>query len=483
MSQKTSRKGVVNEEKDKTDTPVKEMKKKMAANAEKEKAAAEKSESQPEKVAEKAKATEKQEKNVKQPDKTENTKTPEKSKEEKKAEKNDKAEKDKKIEKPAEKKTEQEKPKDDGKGDKHKKQKQNGHNGTETNGDAELNGNGTDAELNGRVSAESSDELDVHEDDELFPELTYDDSEDSFEPPTPDGPSRSYTRRSQSKESKVLKLNQDSLATDRKLRSADSPKPETKKHNDATDKKDVGKDKEDEKEKAGDGESEKKDKMDVEVVDVEVEADSRKLDTNFSKSRVKVSPYRRSMRLADQTTSSVMANYTGNNTTMEMDITETSSFITEDPSLDDSYLSGLRSIRGRRSYKRLSELSLRSVRAAAEQPARPTAPVVGRKRRPAAEAEAGEGDGREGEGEGREDAHKRPRLLERIAQPFRRSVGNGGNQRRAAEIVGLNTDLPLSAPLWVADPEALKPGADVTPPLVPHPPAPAHGDSKRCTIM
>nr|XP_053619507.1 translation initiation factor IF-2-like isoform X4 [Plodia interpunctella] len=436
MSQKTSRKGVVNEEKDKTDTPVKEMKKKMAANAEKEKAAAEKSESQPEKVAEKAKATEKQEKNVKQPDKTENTKTPEKSKEEKKAEKNDKAEKDKKIEKPAEKKTEQEKPKDDGKGDKHKKQKQNGHNGTETNGDAELNGNGTDAELNGR-----------------------------------------------SKESKVLKLNQDSLATDRKLRSADSPKPETKKHNDATDKKDVGKDKEDEKEKAGDGESEKKDKMDVEVVDVEVEADSRKLDTNFSKSRVKVSPYRRSMRLADQTTSSVMANYTGNNTTMEMDITETSSFITEDPSLDDSYLSGLRSIRGRRSYKRLSELSLRSVRAAAEQPARPTAPVVGRKRRPAAEAEAGEGDGREGEGEGREDAHKRPRLLERIAQPFRRSVGNGGNQRRAAEIVGLNTDLPLSAPLWVADPEALKPGADVTPPLVPHPPAPAHGDSKRCTIM
>nr|XP_053619508.1 eukaryotic translation initiation factor 5B-like isoform X5 [Plodia interpunctella] len=427
MSQKTSRKGVVNEEKDKTDTPVKEMKKKMAANAEKEKAAAEKSESQPEKVAEKAKATEKQEKNVKQPDKTENTKTPEKSKEEKKAEKNDKAEKDKKIEKPAEKKTEQEKPKDDGKGDKHKAK------ATRT-------------------------------------------------PETP-RPTSAKHDGDDSKESKVLKLNQDSLATDRKLRSADSPKPETKKHNDATDKKDVGKDKEDEKEKAGDGESEKKDKMDVEVVDVEVEADSRKLDTNFSKSRVKVSPYRRSMRLADQTTSSVMANYTGNNTTMEMDITETSSFITEDPSLDDSYLSGLRSIRGRRSYKRLSELSLRSVRAAAEQPARPTAPVVGRKRRPAAEAEAGEGDGREGEGEGREDAHKRPRLLERIAQPFRRSVGNGGNQRRAAEIVGLNTDLPLSAPLWVADPEALKPGADVTPPLVPHPPAPAHGDSKRCTIM
>lgn len=69
-----------------------------------------------------------------------------------------------------------------------------------------LNANGvTDDALNGTVSADSDDELlviDDHQDDqdELFPELTYDDTSDveCFEPPTPENaPSRSLTRRSQ----------------------------------------------------------------------------------------------------------------------------------------------------------------------------------------------------------------------------------------------------------------------------------------------
>ncbi|XP_060807058.1 nucleolar protein dao-5 isoform X1 [Amyelois transitella] len=491
MSQKTSRKAPApaSEDKEKTDSPVKDMKKKMAANAEKEKekAVAEKSDNQ----------TEKQDKNAKQPEKTAE-KAPEK-KEEKKVEKNDKVEKDKKNEKPAEKKPEADKPKED-KMDKNKKQ--NGHNGTE-NGAAALNGNGTDAEVNGRVSAESEDELDAHEDDELFPELTYDDSEDSFEPPTPDGvPSRSFTRRSQakltrtpetprpasakhdaaedSKEAKVLKMKDDTLATDRKLRSADSPKPESKKDtkDDVKDKKQEAKDKKDDGEKGKESEVEK-DKLVVDVVvDVEIEEGGRKPDTNFSKSRVKVSPYRRSVRLADQTNSSVMANYTGNNTTMEMDITETSSFITEDPSLDDSYLSGLRSIRGRRSYKPLKEMNLRniagnrstrsntSITVPGEQPSRPTGTVVGRKRKPEA------GDDVEVATEAGESGGKRARLLGLL----RRSVPRAHVARRAAEIVGINTDLPLSAPVSTdtVDPETLKP-ATVTPS--------GDRDAKRCVVM
>lgn len=49
---------------------------------------------------------------------------------------------------------------------------------------------------------------------------------------------------------------------------------------------------------------------------------------------------------------------------MEMDITESSSFMSEDPSLDlseSSYLSGLRNIRGRRSYKQLKEMTIKKV--------------------------------------------------------------------------------------------------------------------------
>ncbi|XP_060807063.1 myb-like protein X isoform X5 [Amyelois transitella] len=394
MSQKTSRKAPApaSEDKEKTDSPVKDMKKKMAANAEKEKekAVAEKSDNQ----------TEKQDKNAKQPEKTAE-KAPEK-KEEKKVEKNDKVEKDKKNEKPAEKKPEADKPKED-KMDKNK-----------------------------------------------------------------------------SKEAKVLKMKDDTLATDRKLRSADSPKPESKKDtkDDVKDKKQEAKDKKDDGEKGKESEVEK-DKLVVDVVvDVEIEEGGRKPDTNFSKSRVKVSPYRRSVRLADQTNSSVMANYTGNNTTMEMDITETSSFITEDPSLDDSYLSGLRSIRGRRSYKPLKEMNLRniagnrstrsntSITVPGEQPSRPTGTVVGRKRKPEA------GDDVEVATEAGESGGKRARLLGLL----RRSVPRAHVARRAAEIVGINTDLPLSAPVSTdtVDPETLKP-ATVTPS--------GDRDAKRCVVM
>lgn len=559
MSQKVStRKGGVNEDKEKekrqTDSPVKEMKKKVAANAEKEKQAAEKS---AEKVGEKnsgEKSNDKTEKNVDKSDK----KTTEKN-QEKKAEA-------------------QEKPKEDSsKGERNGKEKQEEKKDTrKQNGKDVHNGvsdvtntNGTDEALNGTVSESDDDEMlviDDHDQDELFPELTYDDTSDAecFEPPTPENaPSRSLTRRSQakvtrtpetprpssdrqpdaaaddSKDSKVLKLKDDALATDRKLRSADSPKPDGKKSQDKTqekpqestkqtqetpkkqDKQEAKKTQENESKQDGDKverNGEKSEKMEVEiVVDVEGAEDAagteepRKTDTNFSKSRVKVSPYRRSgrsSRLADHTASSVMANYTGNNTTMEMDITETSSFVSEDPSLDDSYLSGLRNIRGRRSYKPLKEMTLRnfavnrSARSLAslnssEQPTRPTGTVVGRKRKPESdEVELGE-EAQEvgGDAEAEGVIGKRRRLLERIAQPFRRTLASTPlPARRAAEIVGINTDLPLSAPVLSTDtfdPESLKATASTplaTPLATPTatPAANNHGpekDSKRCIIM
>ncbi|XP_031763946.2 caldesmon-like isoform X4 [Galleria mellonella] len=482
MSQKVStRKGGVNEDKEKekrqTDSPVKEMKKKVAANAEKEKQAAEKS---AEKVGEKnsgEKSNDKTEKNVDKSDK----KTTEKN-QEKKAEA-------------------QEKPKEDSsKGERNGKEKQEEKKDTrKQNGKDVHNGvsdvtntNGTDEALNGT-----------------------------------------------SKDSKVLKLKDDALATDRKLRSADSPKPDGKKPQDKTqekpqestkqtqetpkkqDKQEAKKTQENESKQDGDKverNGEKSEKMEVEiVVDVEGAEDAagteepRKTDTNFSKSRVKVSPYRRSgrsSRLADHTASSVMANYTGNNTTMEMDITETSSFVSEDPSLDDSYLSGLRNIRGRRSYKPLKEMTLRnfavnrSARSLAslnssEQPTRPTGTVVGRKRKPESdEVELGE-EAQEvgGDAEAEGVIGKRRRLLERIAQPFRRTLASTPlPARRAAEIVGINTNLPLSAPVLSTDtfdPESLKATASTplaTPLATPTatPAANNHGpekDSKRCIIM
>ncbi|XP_026754050.2 caldesmon-like isoform X3 [Galleria mellonella] len=506
MSQKVStRKGGVNEDKEKekrqTDSPVKEMKKKVAANAEKEKQAAEKS---AEKVGEKnsgEKSNDKTEKNVDKSDK----KTTEKN-QEKKAEA-------------------QEKPKEDSsKGERNGKEKQEEKKDTrKQNGKDVHNGvsdvtntNGTDEALNGTAKVTRTPET-----------------------PRPSSDRQPDAAADDSKDSKVLKLKDDALATDRKLRSADSPKPDGKKPQDKTqekpqestkqtqetpkkqDKQEAKKTQENESKQDGDKverNGEKSEKMEVEiVVDVEGAEDAagteepRKTDTNFSKSRVKVSPYRRSgrsSRLADHTASSVMANYTGNNTTMEMDITETSSFVSEDPSLDDSYLSGLRNIRGRRSYKPLKEMTLRnfavnrSARSLAslnssEQPTRPTGTVVGRKRKPESdEVELGE-EAQEvgGDAEAEGVIGKRRRLLERIAQPFRRTLASTPlPARRAAEIVGINTNLPLSAPVLSTDtfdPESLKATASTplaTPLATPTatPAANNHGpekDSKRCIIM
>ncbi|XP_028178970.1 uncharacterized protein LOC114366320 isoform X7 [Ostrinia furnacalis] len=509
MSQKASRKSAVNEEKEKnTDTPVKEMKKKMAANAEKEKQAAEKLAEKPsekhdkkEKAAEKPDKSDKSDKPAEKPEKS--TEKVEKSAEkndkvDKKAEKSDKKEKqpEKKADPPAEKKEEKE-PKDD-KGKPEKPEPKKSDAKPKQNGSS-LNGS-THPDENGTVSPDDdSDELA----DEMFPELAYDDASDpEFEPP--DATGRSYTRRSQAKsartpetprpasdkttdaaddQSKVLKLKEDApTASDRKLRSSDSPKPQDKKSQDKE------KPQEKEKEQAKnaletqkvqetkDGKQEsvknqeekengdKTEKIEVDVV-IEIEGD-------------------------------------GNNTTMEMDITESSFVSHEEGSLDDSsYLSGLRSIRGRRSYKPLKEMTLRHVTAnrsanksaanvsVNEQPARPTGTVVGRKRKPEAEdsieiaSEAGELLG---------SAHsKRMRLLERLTHSFRRTTSTPLPARRAAEIVGINTDLPLTAPVAspaTFDPEALKPAPEdhapgPAPIAVPLPHAEPERDNKRCVVM
>ncbi|XP_028028152.1 myb-like protein X isoform X2 [Bombyx mandarina] len=520
MSQKvTTRKGAIGEEKEKrqTDSPAKDVKKKTA-NAEKDKQTTsekpEKSDKQQEKVPEKP--VEKDKKDQKDKKETEKKDSPQEKKEDSKTEKSGKPDKP------------------DG------KPKENGNdvrNGTETPSNGGQDANGTVSDTDDEALVIDDDEPQ----DELFPELAYDDSDiEGFEPPTPENlPSRSFTRRSQvkasrspetprpasdkqtaadgadhPKDSKVLKLKDDTLASDRKLRSADSPKPQDKKPQEEPPKESEGEDQkaaEDQKaekpqnleEKTQKVEEQKKieeakevneessgdraDKLEVEVV-VEIEADDepRKVDTNYSKSRVKVSPYRRSMRLADQTTSSVLANYTGNNTTMEMDITE-SSFVTaaeEEPALDDSsYLRGLRSIRGRTSYKPLKEITLRHVTAArtnrsalpaaaAAAESRPTAPVVGRKRKP------------EPERDSPPHSDKRLRLLDRIAAPFRRGpVGLVTLPRRTPEIVGINTDLPLTAP--VASPDTFDPESLKAPPPEPvATPLPRdERDGKRCVLM
>ncbi|XP_026729028.1 enolase-phosphatase E1-like isoform X6 [Trichoplusia ni] len=470
MSQKVSRKTAVNEEKDKRQatSPVKEMKKKMAANAEKEKQAAEKA---TEKAAEKTeKIVEKPDKGApksvekapEKSDKQDKSEKPEKSAEkktEKPAEKKAEKPAEKKAEKPAEKKPEPQAEKSkaevsaeekNGKPEKQEskkpeasKQKQNGrdrvHNGVS---DVTLGTNGTDDVLNGTPSH------------------------------------------------KVLKLKDDAPSTDRKLRSADSPKPDGKKKSQDSPKKQdkEGLEKVEEGktlEEFGKKEQSQEEKTEVEVV-VDVETnEGRKPDTNYSKSRVKVSPYRRSLRGADQTNSSLLANYTGNNTTMEMDITESSSVL-EDAALDDSsYLRGLRSIRGRCSYKLLphdrttrSQASAGNTPAARlpSEPSRPTGTVVGRKRKPDAEEE-GPGAGREGAGPGAPG--KRMRVLERLAEPFRRVAA-------AAEIVGINTDLPLSAPVVspaTLDPEALKPAEPLPGRALAAPLAAARDDTKRCAVM
>ncbi|XP_045780716.1 muscle M-line assembly protein unc-89-like isoform X2 [Maniola jurtina] len=549
MSQIVTRKGPVGEEKDKrqTDSPVKEMKKKIAANAEKEKQAAEKptekpahSEKRPEKASEKidkdkpADKTDKKDKVDKTPDKREkldksvdkkdsklDKSIDKKDKLDKSIEKKDKTERsgDKKE---AEKKenavekesTSEKKEGDDKKEDKSSKEKdgkvETDEKAKKPEPKAKENGAKVNGEQNGDTVSSEDELQDLDEKDEMFPELAYEDSDgEYFEPPTPEGvPSRSYTRRSQSK---LLKLKEDVPSSDRKLRSADSPKPHDRKEragsnsSDATNKVlipvvvlEEANIHENEEKKAEEMEVEtnsaqEKAEREIEVVvEVENEDEGRvKADTNYSKSRVKVSPYRRSARLADNTNTSLLANYTGNNTTMEMDITaETSSFISEEP--ESPYLSGLRSIRGRRSYKPLREMALRNIgvysstrsntstTTVSEHPTRPTGTVVGRKRKPSHEETI------ELATEVEEAARsKRARLLERLAKPFR-MVSTPLPARRAAEIVGINTDLPLSAPVASTetfDPEAIKPPT-VTPV---DPPTPVtrinERDSKRCVVM
>ncbi|XP_047539640.1 methyl-CpG-binding domain-containing protein 10-like isoform X4 [Vanessa atalanta] len=479
MSQIVTRKGPKGEDKEKrqTDSPVKEMKKKIAANAEKEKQAAEKNaeksvqsdkkaEKSTEKVAEKP--SERKEKSEKGLDKS----IDKKDKAEKSAEKNESTsdKKDTTIDKTTDKKeklsdktTEKKEKSSDKTTDKKEKQSDKKDAATEKATDSK--------EKNGKM------------------ELS---EEKAKKPETKAKENGAATNGEQNGDtSKLLKLKDDALSTDRKLRSADSPKPQDKK----IEKVQEGKKSESPKKdslKAVQEEPSKPDEKDKNATDVEIEvvveienederaeggADERrvKADTNFSKSRVKVSPYRRAREPADV---SLLANYTGNNTTMEMDITESSLDAPESP-----YLSGLRTIRARRSYRVLQEVSLRSAcrpsrnelagsgAPPAEQPSRPTGTVVGRKRRPEAEAEAARG--------------KRPRLLERLARPFRAAPPPA---RRAAEIVGINTDLPLSAPVASADafdPEAIKPqpaGAPL-PADAPLPSPASDRDGKRCIVM
>ncbi|XP_047525954.1 protein starmaker isoform X2 [Pieris napi] len=518
MSNIVTRKGPIGDDSKKhADSPVKDMKKKMAVNAEKEKLAAEKeklaaeksaekntkaaeksSQSDKEKVSKKDKSVdkivdkadakdkstdkivEKKEKPTEKPvdkkdkptekstEKVVEKKTDKVEKKEESAEKTDKKEPVEKKEAPV---AQVEKTKEDA--------KENGKSETpDKKKDSKAKQNG--ARVNGEpVDGVSSEE----EDDQMFPELAYEDSDiECFEPPTPEGPSRSYTRRSQSKETKLLKLKDD--VSDRKLRSSDSPKRQDK-----TEKAEAKQDKNDsvcDKDDKNDNKIDEKIEISIEV---ESEEGARKPDTNYSKSRVKVSPYRRSMRLtapADVTQTSLLANYTGNNTTMEMDITEPSLMIEEPSTSESPYLSGLRNIRGRRSYKPLKEMtlrnigvntSIRSTSSASVSETRPTGTVVGRKRKPDAEEAQ----------EAHEARGKRARLLERLGgftRPFRFTTSASERLcvESTAEIVGINTDLPLSAPVIAAetfDPESLKHSTSL--PAAPAP-AQAHRD-KRCAIM
>ncbi|XP_061723539.1 neurofilament heavy polypeptide-like isoform X5 [Cydia pomonella] len=496
MSQMVTRQRTGGDEKEKrqTDSPVKDMKKKMAANAEKEKNAAEQATSKPaEKPADKAeKPTDKTEKPAEKPaekpkvaekpaDKKD--KAPEK---EKPAEKKDKpAEKEKPVEKkdkPAEKEKpveKKDKPADKKEGQSEKKKEENGKG--ESSGKTEKPAANGRPKQNGTTNGTSK-ESKVLKLTDSGKDTPKDKKSDAKSDAKSDG-------KPEAKSDGKPEAKSDGKSAKTVAKTAETPKKEE------TIKADVKKDVKESPRKGG--KEDKSERVEVEVV-VEIEnngdasEESRKPDTNFSKSRVKVSPYRRSMRLADQTTSSIAANYTGNNTTMEMDITESSSFM--DETMDDSYLSGLRSIRGRRSYKLLQELPPRGAAAdrsgrsvasitVSEQSTRPTAPVVGRKRKPEPEdhisiaSEAREADSPIG---------KRQRLLEKLARPFRKTVLMPA--RRNAEIVGINTDLPLTAPVASTsrfDPETLKAASDTPAPPAAPPAlaAPAAEDAKRCVIM
>ncbi|XP_013141775.1 PREDICTED: TRAF3-interacting protein 1-like [Papilio polytes] len=294
MSQMVTRQGPVGEDIDKRQTasPVKEMKKKMAANAEKEKIAAEKHVDKPkdkhdEKTDKKDKKetdkhADKAEKKEKSHDKKDRSldksldkkdKNADKSIDKKdKSEKKDKAteKKDKSVEKkeksvntqvekstekketaivttvgPTEESTSAEKTVKQPTKDEDKQSdtvKQNGE-ASRQNGKAS---NGTASE-----SDDGEEELVIVEpdNDEMFPELAYDDTSDT-EPTDVD--IRSATRRSQvkvtrtpetprpasvkqadketddSKEMKLLKLKEDIMIPERRLRSSNSPKPSEK---------------------------------------------------------------------------------------------------------------------------------------------------------------------------------------------------------------------------------------------------------------
>ncbi|CAH2985094.1 unnamed protein product [Chilo suppressalis] len=432
MSQKTSRKGVVTEEKEKrqTDSPVKDMKKKMAANAEKEKQTAEKS-------------VEKVEKPVEKVDKP--------------AEKSEKTA-EKKTDK-VEKKPEPEKKEDSNKDDKAAKAK-----------------------------------------------VTR----------TPETPRPASQRNNEpvddSKDSKVLKLKEDVPSTDRKLRSADSPKPDDKKQQQS--KPEPAKKPQESQEKPQEVSKKSLETPQKKEESVKKSPESQDKAQESSK-KMQDSPKKQ------QETSKQQGNETkekkegeekengddkvvvievveiddeGNNTTMEMDFTESSFSTTTDVSLDDSsYLGSLRNIRGRRSYKQLKEMTLRHVTekqhrpntsgSASEQPARPTGTVVGRKRKP-------DGDMETGVEPAASEAGKRMRLFDRLTHSLRTTTLPALPARRNAEIVGINTDLPLTAPVASTetfDPETLKATSTPTPSTNPDPipvsPIESDKDNKRCIVM
>ncbi|XP_013165648.1 PREDICTED: zinc finger CCCH domain-containing protein 13-like isoform X1 [Papilio xuthus] len=596
MSQMVTRQGPVGEDIDKRQTasPVKEMKKKMAANAEKEKIASEKhvdkqkdkhddkadkkDKKEAEKHADKAEKKEKIDKSHDKKDKSLDKSVDKKDKSaDKSIDKKEKSDKSEKKEKTTEKKDKSSDKKDkniDKQVDKSTEKKETAveraveqiEEGTSAEKTAKqpkdedkqksdtMKHNGEASRQNGKASNGTASESDDGEEelviveadnDEMFPELAYDDTSDT-EPTDTD--LRSVTRRSQakvtrtpetprpasvkqadketddSKEMKLLKLKEDILITDRRLRSANSPKPSDKRSLDKDSPKKEIKKSEETKSLEESGSEDKQEnihksegtvtEMVIEVENIEGVAGGAggetRRDTRYSRSRVKVSPYRRSARLADNTATSILANYTGNNTTMEMDITESfadaEAAACDTSAPEDSYLAALRTIRARRSYRDLKPLSLThsfntsqhslATINARESNARPTGTVVGRKRRP----EAGEGMGEsEGAAEaggavgaGAGEGAKRPRLLERLTRPFR-TTSTPLPARRAAEIVGINTDLPQSAPVAADDafdPETIKPTptatlahAQTTPLVLPTPTMTSERDSKRCVVM
>ncbi|XP_023944300.2 glutamic acid-rich protein isoform X3 [Bicyclus anynana] len=506
MSQIVTRKGPIGEEKEKdkrqTNSPVKEMKKKIAANAEKEKQAAEKN-------TDKSAQNEKDKKVEKASEKTDKTaeKSDKKDKLDKSIDKKDKSEKSvdkkEKLDKSLDKKDKAEKSGDSKVAEKKENVVEKEKSTDKKEVEDKKEDKSQDKEKDAKVETEDKSKKPETKVKENGAKVNGEQNGDTVKatrtPETPRPASEKLADRDYvPDESKLLKLKDDVPASDRKLRSADSPKPHDKKEKsetgapESTDKVAIPvvilEECSEVENKMEDTESnaEEKTEREIEVVlEVENEDEGRvKADTNYSKSRVKVSPYRRSARLADNTNTSLLANYTGNNTTMEMDITETSSFLAAEA--ESPYLSGLRSIRGRRSYKPLREMALRSIGAdrstrstpgasVAEQPSRPTGTVVGRKRKPSRD-DAPPAD---------EERGKRARLLERLAKPFR-MASTPLPARRAAEIVGINTDLPLSAP--VASTETFDPEAIKAPGVIPvEPPTPVNPhterDSKRCVVM